>query len=411
MHLKFNIMNTKRILLLTLSAMSLSAFSQGWGGGQGGWGFGGTGSSGLGSYTSKKDINYVGDGNNYHALDIYYPKEEKESYPVIIHVYGSAWSSNNSKGSADLTSIGEGAVKAGYIFVTPNHRANNDVGAQWPGLLNDIKAVVRYLRGNAESLKIDTSFIAISGFSSGGHLATMMGATRNVKEYTVGSTTVDIEGKLGKFTDFSSSVDAVCDWSGPVILDKLNCGSAMDLNSFISPMMNNCSASQCPDIYALATAVTFMDPSDPPYILIHGSADNIVAQCQSQLFYEELQKHGIESKYIPTNGSHGVNNDKVPDVIEFFNAAREKKMAAMEEEKDHSNVTNTKKDDPSISIQNGHLRINGGDSFSFKIINTEGKTVCQALYNSQEQDYDLSSLADGLYILTTDNGFCHKFIK
>ena len=405
-------MNTKKILLLALSAMTLNAFSQG-------WGFGGGGTSGLSSYSSKKDINYVGDGKGYHALDIYYPKEDKESYPVIVHIYGSAWSSNNSKGNADLTTLGEGAVKAGYIFVTPNHRANNDAGAQWPGLLNDIKAVVRYLRGNAESLKIDTSFIAISGFSSGGHLATMMGASRNVKEYTVGSTTVDIEGNLGNFTEFSSSVDAVCDWSGPVILNKLNCGNAMDLNNFISPMMNNCSASQCPDIYALATAVTFMDPSDPPYILVHGSADNIVAQCQSKLLYDELQKNNIESKYIPTGGGHEVNKDKVPDVIEFFNAAREKKLAAMkekeeqEEEGEENKVSSTMSDKPSVTIQNGRLLISGGDgsSCAFEIIDIVGKPVFQGLYNSQEQEYDLSSLAEGVYVLKTGAGVNHKFIR
>lgn len=406
-------MNTKKCLLVALSALSLNAFAQG------GWGFGGGGASGLSSYTSKKDINYVGDGKGYHALDIYYPKEDKESYPVIVHIYGSAWSSNNSKGNADLTTIGEGAVKAGYIFVTPNHRANNDAGAQWPGLLNDIKAVVRYLRGNAESLKIDTSFIAISGFSSGGHLATMMGASRNVKEYTVGSTTVDIEGKLGNFTEFSSSVDAVCDWSGPVILNKLNCGNAMDLNNFISPMMNNCSASQCPDIYALATAVTFMDPSDPPYILVHGSADNIVAQCQSQLLYEELQKNNIESKYIPTGSGHEVNKDKVPDVIEFFNAAREKKLAAMqereeqEEQGEQNKVSGTTSDKPSVTVQNGRLLISGGDgsACAFEIIDIVGKTVFHGLYNSQEQEYDLSSLAEGVYVLKTNAGVNHKFIK
>ncbi len=318
-------MKTRKWLLAVFCVGSLNAFSQG-------WGFGGNGSSGLSTYTSKKDVNYVGDGKDYHTMDIYYPQEEKASYPVIIHIYGSAWSSNNSKGSADLTTVGEGAVKAGYIFVTPNHRANND--AQWPGQINDIKAVVRYLRGNAKSLKIDTSFIAISGFSSGAHLATMMGTSRNVKEYTVGSTTMDIEGKLGQFTDFSSSVDAVCDWSGPVILDKLDCGSAMDLNSFISPMMGNCSAFQCPDKYALATAVTFMDPSDPPHLLIHGSEDVIVAQCQSQLFYEELQKNNIESKFIPTGGDHSVNTDKVPDMIEFFNAARLKKTSKGGEQDD-----------------------------------------------------------------------------
>ncbi len=396
-------MNTRKWLLAVFCVGSLNAFSQG-------WGFGGNGSSGLSSYTSKKDVNYVGDGKGYHAMDIYYPKEEKASYPVIIHIYGSAWSSNNSKGSADLTTVGEGAVKAGYIFVTPNHRANND--AQWPGQINDIKAVVRYLRGNAESLKVDTSFIAISGFSSGGHLATMMGTSRNVKEYTVGSTTMDIEGNLGQFTEFSSSVDAVCDWSGPVILDKLNCGSAMDLNSFISPMMGNCSASQCPDKYALATAVTFMDPSDPPYLLVHGSADNIVAQCQSQLFYEELQKNNIECKYIPTGSDHGVNADKVPDMIEFFNTAREKRMAQKESVGNLPDVTGSVMA-PSVTLKNGHLFIRGGEKnpFSFKIIDIVGKVVSQGICTSLVQQYDLSSLPKGLYVLMTDIGYNYRFLK
>ena len=37
------------------------------------------------------DVNYAGDGEVYHNLDIYLPKIEKESYPVVIHIYGSAW--------------------------------------------------------------------------------------------------------------------------------------------------------------------------------------------------------------------------------------------------------------------------------------------------------------------------------
>ncbi|MBR6104942.1 MAG: alpha/beta hydrolase [Paludibacteraceae bacterium] len=398
-------MNTRKCLLAAFCAMSLNAFPQGWGFG----GFGNNGSSGLDSYTSKKDVNYVGDGKGFHAMDIYYPKEAKESYPVVIHIYGSAWSSNNSKGSADLTTVGEGALKAGYIFVTPNHRANND--AQWPGQINDIKAVVRYLRGNAESLKVDTSFIAISGFSSGGHLATMMGTSRNVREYTVGNTTMDIEGNLGQFTDFSSSVDAVCDWSGPVILNKLNCGSAMDLNSFISPMMGNCSASQCPDKYALATAVTFMDPTDPPYLLVHGSADNIVAQCQSELLYNELKKNDIECQYIPTGSGHGVNADKVPDMIEFFNKARVKKMEALEATANPFLNSDVAGSLTSVNFKNGILTLSGSDSFSFKVVDIVGKVVFCGTYKAVEQSYNLSEIAAGLYILTTDSGINHKFIR
>ena len=48
-----------------------------------------------------KDVNYAGDDQAFHTCDIYLPKKEAESYPVVIHIYGSAWFSNSSKGAAD----------------------------------------------------------------------------------------------------------------------------------------------------------------------------------------------------------------------------------------------------------------------------------------------------------------------
>ena len=51
------------------------------------------------------DIDYVGDGHVGHMLDIYIPQVQKETYPVAVHIYGSAWFSNNSKGMADLGTI------------------------------------------------------------------------------------------------------------------------------------------------------------------------------------------------------------------------------------------------------------------------------------------------------------------
>lgn len=119
------------------------------------------------------DVNYVGDGQAYHTLDIYLPKVEKISYPVVVHIYGSAWFSNSSKGMADLNTICAALLDAGYAVVTPNHRASTD--ALYPAQIHDIKAVIRFIRGEAAKYKFDTSFIATSGFSSGGHLASLAG--------------------------------------------------------------------------------------------------------------------------------------------------------------------------------------------------------------------------------------------
>ncbi len=205
------------------------------------------GSGALFNYESDADIDYVGDDHVGHRLNIYYPNDDKATHNVIIHIYGSAWGSNNSKGKADLETVGKAALEAGYIFVTPNHRSLHD--ALWPAQINDIKAVVRYLRGNKEELKIDDSFIGISGYSSGGHLASMMGVTNGVTKVKIGSEIVDIEGDLGNFTNESSRVNAVCDWSGPVDSRDKTCGSPINISPE-NEILGGCTPEECPDKHA-----------------------------------------------------------------------------------------------------------------------------------------------------------------
>ena len=110
----------KKMVMAAGLLMAVSAFAQfgGFGGPQGG--------GSVPDADKTADVNYAGDGKTYHTLDIYIPKQAKESYPVVIHTYGSAWSSNNMKGSADLSTICAAYVKAGYAVVTPNHRSASD---------------------------------------------------------------------------------------------------------------------------------------------------------------------------------------------------------------------------------------------------------------------------------------------
>ena len=93
-----------KIIAASCLAVAVSAFAQGFGGQQG---------NGKIEYSEKfADLNYAGDEKAYHTLDIYLPKETKDAYPVVIHTYGSAWSTNNMKGSADLNTICAALLKA-----------------------------------------------------------------------------------------------------------------------------------------------------------------------------------------------------------------------------------------------------------------------------------------------------------
>lgn len=313
------------IVAATCLAVAVSAFAQGFGGQQG---------QGKMEYSEKfADLNYANDGKTFHTLDIYLPKETKDAYPVVIHTYGSAWSMNNQKGSADLNTICAALTKAGYAVVTPNHRSASD--AIYPAQLHDLKAVVRFIRGNAAKYKIDTSFIAMSGFSSGGHLSSLVATTCGLKEGKSGSVTVDLVGSLGEFTKFSSCIDAASLWSPPTDIYTMNpinnfMGSGTYEGAFIGAEREGNK-----DKWMVASSPYYASEDDPPIILFHGTSDQIVNKEQSQELYDSLKKHNVVTELVSVaGGTHGGNemyvDENLNKMISFFNTAREAKSQIVE---------------------------------------------------------------------------------
>lgn len=256
---------------------------------------------------SWKDLNYASDTMIYHKLDIYLPQVQKASYPVVISIYGSAWMSNRSKG-ADLGSLGKALLEAGFAVVTPNHRSSMD--AKFPAPMQDIKAAIRFVRANAAKYQLDTTFVGITGSSSGGNMAAMAGTSRFVKTFTIGNVTLDIEGNVGPNTAYSSSVDAVVDWFGPTnMLVMDSCGGTdfkhNDANSPASlyiggPIQEN--KEKC----LMSSPMTYIDPTDPPFLIFHGDKDRVVPHCQSEILFDALQKAKVPSQFfLVPDGQHG----------------------------------------------------------------------------------------------------------
>ena len=252
----------KKILLSFLSCFAIGAMAQPAGG------FGGFQVPEVKLETSQqwKDVNYAGDDQTYHTCDIYLPKQEKDAYPVVIHIYGSAWFNNNGKGAADLGTIVKALLEAGYAVVCPNHRSSMD--AKWPAQIHDIRAVIRFVRGEAKKYKFDPSFIATSGFSSGGHLASIAATTSGIKQTKVGNIDIDLEGNLGNFTNESSIVNAACDWSGPIDLTAMDCGDHMQMgDNSPEDVLLASKLDKEPDKYRSLSATTYVDKNDPPIII------------------------------------------------------------------------------------------------------------------------------------------------
>lgn len=309
--------------MMTLSPLAVNAQDFG-----GGFGFGGNQQSDVQAQFSEKftDINYADDNQAYHTLDIYLPKTKapKGGYPVIVHIYGSAWFSNSSKGMADINTICAALLDAGYAVVCPNHRSSSD--AKYPAQINDIKAVVRWVRGNAKKYKFNQKYIGTSGFSSGAHLASLCAMSNGVKTMKVGDTEMDIEGNIGKYTKMSSNVFACCEWSGPIDLMNMDCDGVEKKGFKPEDAVMGFAYPGHENAYALLSPITFITEKSVPLHVFHGSADNVVPCCQGEELFAALKEKGVKTGFIKQeNGGHGFNmysKENLDVMVKFFNDAK-----------------------------------------------------------------------------------------
>lgn len=280
-----------------------------------------------------KDLNYAGDSLEAHRLDIYLPATGHEKYKVVMVIYGSAWFANNMKAMGYL-SIGKPLVDAGFAVVSINHRSSGD--AKFPAQINDVKAAIRYIRAHAEDYHLDTSFIGITGYSSGGHLSSLAGVTNHMKTHTVGKTTVDIEGNVGHYTDYSSEVDAVVDWFGPVDMATMErCETVKDAKSPEAALIGGAPADM-PDMISLTSPYSYVTPNIPRFLVIHGNSDSVVPYCQSERFAAALKKKGRLEKFITVEGGeHGpvtFNENTFNEMVTFFQQEAKAKQTLANQE-------------------------------------------------------------------------------
>ena len=245
-----------------------------------------------------ENLSYANDTLVSHRMDIYLPMTGEAQHPAVIVVYGSAFFGNDMKHTA-YEVMGEALLNSGFAVVAVNHRSSRD--AIFPAQIQDIKAAVRFIKANGNKFQIDTSFVGIAGYSSGGHLSAMIGTSGHTIQKTINTKTAQIEGEVGNYTSYSSSVNAVVDWFGPIDFQSMDsCGSTMVHDApdspesiFIGgPIQDN------DDLCALASPISYIDTDDPPFLILHGDADPLVPHCQSEMLYKGLQKAGVSSSFV-----------------------------------------------------------------------------------------------------------------
>jgi acetyl esterase/lipase len=247
------------------------------------------------------DVDYSGNNHISQKMDIYLPKNNNKKHPLVIVVYGSGWSSNNKKLSNYQKDVFVKPLsKKGFATISINHRSSR-LDSVFPAQIHDVKAVIRFLRANHLEYKLDTSFIGIAGYSSGGHLAALAGTSSNNSL---------VAGDVGNYLEYDTNVNAVVDFYGPTDLNVFyECPITKDKNlSDEQKMKVFGDVDNISEVFDLANPINYIDKDTPPFLIIHGEKDEVVPVCQSKLLHEALLKSNLESELIlKEDGDHNGN--------------------------------------------------------------------------------------------------------
>ena len=230
------------------------------------------------------NVNYNNDTLRKHLLDVYLPANAKGKLPLVILIHGGGWLGNDKY--ADIgymkKTVAE-IVSSGFALASIDYRFSTQ--AVFPAQIQDCNRAISFLYDNADTYGIDKQRFVIMGFSAGGHLASLVGLSKN--------NTVNAFFMPG--TSESFAVKAVVDFYGPaeLILFPGN-------NDEKSPesLLIGAAPLARPDLAKAASPVTYVDKGDPPFLIIHGEKDELVSPKQSQLLSAWLNVAGVPNELI-----------------------------------------------------------------------------------------------------------------
>jgi acetyl esterase/lipase len=239
-----------------------------------------------------KDIQYGQAEGKRLFLDMYIPVNKKGLLPLVVWIHGGGWRSGSKESCRPALEL----LQYGYAVASISYRLTGI--ASFPAQIEDCKLAVRFLRGNAEHYGIDPERIGAWGSSAGGHLASMLGTAGEVKEFD-----------RGDYLEFSSKVEAVCNYYGPSSLNDMP--ARQHLLHFIGGNGENIGERS-----AKASPLTYVGRNTPPFFIVHGDRDNVVPVSQSQKLHGALLKAGVEAQiHIIKNAGHGGLEFREPELI------------------------------------------------------------------------------------------------
>jgi fermentation-respiration switch protein FrsA (DUF1100 family) len=106
----------------------------------------------------------------------------------------------------------------------------------------------------------------------------------------------------------SDCVQAVVDWFGPIDFPAMDGQSLPNSGKHDAPgsaesALLGCQLSQCSkQLVAQSNPITYIDASDPPFLIMHGDNDHAVPPGQSEQLHKALAAKGVKATLVMVPG-------------------------------------------------------------------------------------------------------------
>ncbi len=259
-------------------------------------------------------------------LDLHVPAQPiRRPMPVIVFLHGGGWSGGTRTTGPDFRRY---FAQDGFAMASIRYRLTPSI--TFPANVEDVRTAVRWLKANAAAHAIDPDRICLWGTSAGGHLAAVAAL----------APPGTFEGADN--LNHRSSVRCVLDAYGPTRFDVMDAQTEEERaalqpavvtitlggggrgtptpagappgaeasagrgvvggrgrvphNDPASPesRLLGAAVQSAPDLVRAASPMTYIGKDAPPFLIMHGLADNSVPHGQSVMLYDALKRAGHE---------------------------------------------------------------------------------------------------------------------
>jgi acetyl esterase/lipase len=218
------------------------------------------------------------------VLDVYLPPGGTAPYPTLLLIHGGGW----QFGSKELmNSVASYFAARGFASVAPNYRLTPEF--VHPAQAEDTFCALAWIHAHAERYGFDTTRIVTIGESAGGYLAALLGVTDDPNPYLTGCPhTIPADARLQAVVPYYPLLGAS--------LDDYPYFTTLFMLPFVGaqPGQDDLLRERWPGV----TPLNMVNGNEPPFLLIHGTMDDIVPANDSVQMQAALEAAGVPAQLV-----------------------------------------------------------------------------------------------------------------